>query len=179
MARYGRDFGGGRDMRFGNWDQRSGLTGYDAQLGYGPGGDYGVSNYGGWNRGGQRGEYHGGEQYRGGGAGYGYGYRGRYDESDYRGEARGGAFGGDDFRPEDHWRTRGWGGMYNRGGSGGGRRGGGQRLTGMESNRYRGVYGSDFHAWDDLGRGEHGGYRGWGPNRGGGMNPGRGEGGGY
>lgn len=171
MARYGRDFGGGRryDMQFGNWDQRSGLTGYDAQYGYGPGGDYGVSNYGGWNRGGQRGEYRRGEGEWGGGAGYGYGYRGRYDRSDYRGQARGA--GQADFRPDDHWRARGWGGLYNRGGAGGE-----QRLTGMESNRQRGVYGSGFRAWDDLGEGEHGGYRGWGWNRGGGMNPGRGEG---
>ncbi len=48
-------------------------------------------------------------------------------------------------------------------------------LTGMESNRYRGVYDSGFRArerdWDDS----HGGYRGRGGNRGGGMNPGRGR----
>lgn len=46
-------------------------------------------------------------------------------------------------------------------------------LSGMESNRMRGVYGSDFHlprfGWE---RG-HGGYRGQGWDRGGGMNPGR------
>jgi hypothetical protein len=47
----------------------------------------------------------------------------------------------------------------------------GERFTGMESNRYRGVYGSDYRpgGWN---RGEHGGYRGEGWNRGGGMNPG-------
>jgi hypothetical protein len=49
---------------------------------------------------------------------------------------------------------------------------GGQPLTGMEGNRHRGVYGSDYRA-AGLNRGRHGGYRGEGWNRGGGMNPGR------
>jgi hypothetical protein len=48
----------------------------------------------------------------------------------------------------------------------------GQRLSGMESNRYRGVYGSDFRADQRDWGNEHGGYRGVGRNRGGGMNPG-------
>lgn len=53
-------------------------------------------------------------------------------------------------------------------------RGGGRpaRWTGTESNRHRGVYGSDFR-FGQPNPGEHGGYRGSGWNRGGGMNPGR------
>lgn len=53
---------------------------------------------------------------------------------------------------------------------GSGRRG---RLTGMESLRREGIYGSDYRPGDRYRRGEHGGYRGRGDNRGGGMNPGR------
>lgn len=45
-------------------------------------------------------------------------------------------------------------------------------LTGMESNRLRGVYGSDFQARHPVLPG-HGGYVGVRWNWGGGMNPGR------
>lgn len=46
-------------------------------------------------------------------------------------------------------------------------------FTGMESNRRRGVYGSDFRVGYDTDLARHGGYRGTRWNRGGGMNPGR------
>jgi hypothetical protein len=100
MARYGSDYrgGGGYDMQFGNWGQRSGLwgrrEGYDS--------------------------------------GYGYGYRGAYDREMFRGVPR-----EQPPVPEEHWRARGWGGLYNRGfqqGSG--------RPRGPEGSR--GGYGGDF-----------------------------------
>lgn len=82
-----------------------------------------------------------------------------------------------DFAPgRDPWtnqrqHARGWIHAYDREmqrGRGRGR----THFTGMESNRYRGVYDSGLRAGEDW-SGEHGGYRGLGRNRGGGMNPGR------
>jgi hypothetical protein len=73
-----------------------------------------------------------------------------------------------------HGYSRGTRGGYDRGYQGGGYGAdyGRQRLTGMESNRRRGVYGSDYEP-GERNRGPHGGYHGIGRNRGGGMNPGR------
>lgn len=146
MARYGRNFddrgsygggsprGAGRDMRFGNWGDRSGLRsggrgGYDRQFARQ-----------GWGR--------GGEPFRTGRASGGPGGYGRdYDRSVDTGGIQRGPF------PR--------------------RASGRTHLTGMESNRYRGVYDSGFRPQRDDWDASHGGYRGEGWNRGGGMNPGR------
>ncbi len=167
MSRYGRDYGG--------------RHGYNPQHGFGPG----------LGRGGGGGGYRGyGSDYEPGHNEGGWGMEGLYEhlrhgepwrnrggnpylqdrggrERPYRGGARGGY--GDVYRSYgrgSEWRARGWGGLYNprnndeyRG------------FTGMESNRQRGVYGSDFRV---LRGGYDAGYtsgrRGW---YGEGMNPGR------
>lgn len=161
MPRYGWEYGGARragagyDMEFGNWGDRSGLRGYDAHYRYVPGGDYGVSNYRGWNRGGDRG---------------GWGMEGMYRHVRYGEEY-------DVNTPTPYHSGRDVRGILDRGerGRGGGYDRGRTRYTGMESNRARGVYGSDFRVGYDRDFSGHGGYRGTGWNRGGGMNPGRGE----
>lgn len=158
MARYGRDYGTGRgwrgggpgyDMGFANWGERSGLHGH---------------------RGGYDGRYGHGH-----GRGGGWGMEGLFDHVRH-----GEPWDQDTPTPyhsaED---VRGQVGYGGRGGYGGDYRGrGGRPLTGMESKRYRGVYGSDFRVtrggYGAEFTGDHGGYRGVGWNRGGGMNPGRG-----
>ena len=91
----------------------------------------------------------------------------RYGGGDYR--RYGGVRGPGHDMEFGNWGDRSGLRGYEGGGYGGGR----GRLSGMESNRYRGVYGSGSRVgYDDAFRG-HGRYRGTGWNRGGGMNPGR------
>ena len=196
MARYGRDYGGTR--------------GYDAGYGFGRGGGYREGNYGmgGYGGGEDRGYSGGGWGMEGLYRHVRYGEE--YDQStptpyhsaaDVRGQlGRGydrGYSGGGQGRGYDRdqgsgaaWRQRGSGGRagydmaFGNWGDRSGLWGGGpRRLTGMESNRYRGVQGSGFrvgYGGDYAGgEGDHGGYRGTGWNRGGGMNPGRSRGYGY
>jgi hypothetical protein len=146
MARYGRDY--------------SGRHGYNPRHGWGPRGDYGVSNYGRWNRGG---EHEGGWGMEGlyQHVRYGEEYRNRGGNPYLRGRGGyGSEYGG--YGNDTGWRERGWGGLYNRANRGG--------YTGMESNRQRGVYGSDFRVRGGYDAGYTRGGPGW---RGGGMNPGR------
>ncbi len=127
--------------------------------------------------------------YSAGGFGHGN-YGGRSEPGGQRRGSRGGGYDSELVSWRDRSRLRGRGqGNYDRGYRqasppsearyGGefrqGGRGGQRPFTGMESNRYRGVYDSGFRAREGDWNDSHGGYRGTGWNRGGGMNPGRGR----